>query len=301
MKPSHIVLGILVAAAWGFNFVVIRWGLNSFPPLFLASTRFAVAAVPAFFLARPKIKFGRFVAIGTTWFLGQFAFLFVGMSWGMPPGLASIVMQAQAFLTLLFAAVFLGEAVRVRQAVSMVIAAVGLAIIGGTVETGAGISFIGFSLVLAASLSWAIGNVLVKQIGATDMLATVCWLSFIPPLPLLALSIVFEGAPAISKSVEGMTLSGFGVVIYLGLISTIFAYGLFGYLIRRYSAGGVAPFAFLVPVFGTVFAWAIFGETFPFWRAVGICLVLVALGILLLPSIALGVGKFKGWTISQRL
>jgi O-acetylserine/cysteine efflux transporter len=299
VKASHVVLGILVAAAWGFNFVIIRWGLNSFPPLFLASTRFAIAALPALFLPRPRISLIWFVAIGATWFLGQFAFLFVGMSVGMPPGLASILMQTQAFLTVLFAAIILREPIRYRQTISMLLAAAGLLIIGTTVGAGAGgVTPTGFLLVLAASLSWAIGNVLVKQVGAADMLALVCWLCLVPPLPLLALSLFFEGWPAIAKSLDELSPSGIGVVIYLGLVSTIFAYGLFGYLIRLYSASGVAPFAFLVPVFGTLFAWVIFGETFSITRIIGIVLVLLALGILLLPQadVRLGIRSVKNET-----
>lgn len=34
MKASHIFLGVLVALIWGFNFVVVEIGLDSFPPLF---------------------------------------------------------------------------------------------------------------------------------------------------------------------------------------------------------------------------------------------------------------------------
>jgi len=77
----------------------------------------------------------------------------------------------------------------------------------------------------------------------------------------------------------------------LGFISTIFAYGLFGHLIKNYSAGAVAPFAFLVPVSGTFFAWTIFGETFSSWRLAGMCLVLLALAILLLPKVDFAFGE----------
>ena len=44
------------------------------------------------------------VAIGSTLFVGQYALLFTGMANGMPPGLASIILQIQVFLTILIAA-----------------------------------------------------------------------------------------------------------------------------------------------------------------------------------------------------
>ena len=285
MRASHIALGIIVAAVWGFNFIVIHWGLGSIPPLFLASIRFAVAALPAIFLPRPSISWGSFLAIGSTWFLGQFAFLFIGMSVGMPPGLASILMQTQAFLTVLLAALVLGEKIAARRYLSMTIAAVGLVTIGATIGGWAGdVTPLGFALTIAASTSWAVGNVLVRRQGASDMLSLVCWLCIVPPLPLFAASLVFEGWPAIERTVHEFSLGDAGVVLYLGLGSTIFAYGVFGHLMKVYSASAMAPFAFLVPCFGTLFAWTILGETFSLGRMIGVLLVLSALAVLLLPA-----------------
>ncbi len=56
MKHFHLLLAVLVTAVWGFNFVVIKIGLGSIPPLFFSALRFLFAAVPlAFFLPRPKV------------------------------------------------------------------------------------------------------------------------------------------------------------------------------------------------------------------------------------------------------
>ena len=57
MKPRHIALAVLVAVIWGFNFVVIRVGLDAMSPLLFCAVRFLVAAVPAvFFVGRPTVK-----------------------------------------------------------------------------------------------------------------------------------------------------------------------------------------------------------------------------------------------------
>src|SRR3712207_9486540 len=45
--------------------------------------------------------------------------IFLGMHLGMPPGLASVLMQAQAFFTIIFAAVALGERPSSRQIVGL--------------------------------------------------------------------------------------------------------------------------------------------------------------------------------------
>ena len=89
-------LAALVAALWGFNFVVIDWGMGTVPPLLFAAIRFTVVAVPACFLVpRPPVPFRTVAAVGAFMSLGQFGFLYLSMHLGMPPGLAALVLQAQ--------------------------------------------------------------------------------------------------------------------------------------------------------------------------------------------------------------
>ena len=56
MNRRDTALAALVAALWGFNFVVIDWGMGTVPPLLFAAIRFTVVAVPACFLVpRPPV------------------------------------------------------------------------------------------------------------------------------------------------------------------------------------------------------------------------------------------------------
>ena len=38
LQPSHVAAALLMVAIWGFNFVVIRWGLENAPPLLLVAS-----------------------------------------------------------------------------------------------------------------------------------------------------------------------------------------------------------------------------------------------------------------------
>ena len=104
------LLAVLVASLWGFNFVVIDWGMGSVPPLLFAAIRFTVVAVPAcFFVPRPPVPFRTVAAVGAFMSLGQFGLLYLSMHLGMPPGLAALVLQAQVVFTIVIAAVVLRE------------------------------------------------------------------------------------------------------------------------------------------------------------------------------------------------
>ena len=58
-----------------------------------------------------------------------FLLLFLAFTYGMPPGLASVSQQIQAFFTVLLSAVFLRDMPDARQLIGMVIAFAGLALI----------------------------------------------------------------------------------------------------------------------------------------------------------------------------
>ncbi len=281
MPVRHIALAVLVMAIWGFNFVVIRLGLGSVPPLLLAALRFVVAALPVFFLARPNVPPVRMIAVGMTLFVGQFAFLFPAMKLGMPPGLASVTLQSQAFLTILFAALALGERPRPRQLAGAGVAALGLLTIATTV--GGDFTVVGLGLTLASAASWALGNILMRGTGKVDMLPMMVWLSLVPPIPLFALSLAIEGWPAIVSGITGMGLLGAGSVLYLALLATLVGFGLWGFLLKNHPASTVAPFSLLVPLFGTLSSWLVLGETFSPLRVAGMGLILLGLATIALP------------------
>jgi O-acetylserine/cysteine efflux transporter len=282
MRFRHILLALLVAAIWGFNFVVIRAGLGSMPPLLLAALRFVVAAAPVALLARPAVPWPRMVAIALTLFVGQFALLFSGMAVGMPPGLASVALQAQAFCTVLIAAVALRERPRPRQVAGTLIAFAGLAAIASTVGSG-GVSLAGLLLTLGAAVSWGAGNVLLRGVGKVDMLAMMVWLSLIPPLPLLGLAWAIDGRTALLAAVANTGWLGAGAVLYIGVLSTLVGFGIWGSLLKRYPASTVAPFALLVPIFGAGSAALVYGESFGPGRLAGMALILLGLAVVALP------------------
>ena len=282
MKFRDILIALLVAAIWGFNFVVIRAGLASMPPLLLVALRFLVAALPAALLPRPAVPWPRLLAVALTLFIGQFALLFTAMAVGMPPGLASVALQSQAFCTVLIAALVLRERPTPRQILGTLVAFAGLLAIGSTVGSG-GVTAAGLLLTLGAALCWGAGNVLLRGVGKVDMLGLMVWLSLIPPVPVFALSWAMEGRAAVVGALVNMTWLGAGAVLYIAMISTLVGFGLWGALLKRYPASTVAPFSMLVPLFGAASAALVYGERFGPGRLVGMALILVGLAVVALP------------------
>ncbi|QVM98660.1 EamA family transporter [Pseudomonas sp. B21-032] len=249
MPLKDLLLALVVIVAWGVNFVVIKVGLDGLPPMLLGALRFALVAFPAVLLVkRPQLPWRWLIAYGATISLGQFAFLFEAMGNGMPPGLASLVLQSQAFFTLFFAAIFLGERLRAASVLGLLVAAGGLALIGS--ENGASVPFFALLLTLCAAAMWAMGNIITRRFGNIDLVALVIWGGLVPPLPFLALSWWLEGPERIESSLRGIGWSSVLALAYLAFIATMLGYSLWSHLLSRYPAGKVAPFSLLVPVVG---------------------------------------------------
>ncbi|CAN7179325.1 EamA family transporter [Pararhizobium sp. LjRoot238] len=269
---------ILVAFVWGFNFVVIAVGLNSFPPLLFSALRFLVCALPAVFLVpRPAVRLRDLVGLGVVLGILLFAFLFVGIHAGMPAGLASLVMQSQVFFTVVLGVALLGERPRPLNWFAIVIGFFGIALIAS--ERGSFDKVSALMFILAGALSWGVANLMMKKMPKTNMMHLMVWISLIPPVPLILLSLALDGWPAIKISLVDMSWRGIGAILYTGLLSTIFAYGVWGNMLQRYQTVAVAPFALLIPLFGLVSASVFLGEQHGVVDVVASFLVVTALAI----------------------
>ncbi|MFE7861186.1 EamA family transporter [Streptomyces sp. NPDC057403] len=259
MRPAHLALAVLVAAVWGVNFTVIEIGLAHFPPLLFSALRFFAAALPAvFFVGRPKVAFRWVLAVGLVLGVAKFGLLFVGMDAGMPAGLSSLVLQIQAVFTAAVAFVALGERPSRLGVVGMAVALAGIGV--AAVDEGASGPLGAFALVIGAAACWGVSNVLTRRAAPPDALNFMVWVSTVPVLPLLALSLLLEGPGRDYDALRALDRQGAGTVVYVAWVTTVFGFGAWGWLLRRHPASTVAPFSLLVPVFGMSSAALFLGE-----------------------------------------
>lgn len=274
MHPRDLALALLVVVVWGVNFAVIKTGVAEVPPLLLG-------ACPAVFLLRaPKLPLRLYLAYGLSISVGQFAFLFTAIHLGMPSGLASLVLQSQAFFTMLFAALWLKESWRRSQLAGLILAAGGLALIGWS--HGASMPLAGFLFTLAAASMWAAGNIVTRAVarhGPINQFAFVVWASLVPPLPFFALSLSIEGPAVIVEALARFSLQSFAAVAYLAWGATLLGCGLWTRLLSRYPANQVAPFSLLIPLVGLSTGWLVFDEALQPLHYAGAALLMLGLAV----------------------
>lgn len=259
MTPRHGALATLVAVIWGFNFVVIEWGMHGVPPLLFVAMRFTAVLVPAiFFVPRPDAPLRTVVMVGTFMSLGQFGLLYSSMHAGMPPGLAALVLQAQVLFTVLIAAGWLGERPTSRQVFGIMTGTAGLVVVG--VGRGGHIGLGALLLCVGGALSWGIGNVVSRRASIASGLSLAVWSSLVVPVPLLALSLVLDGPSTVSHAITHLGWPALASTLYTAGLASLVGYSIFNGLLARYPASSVVPFVLIAPPVAMVSAWALLDQ-----------------------------------------
>ena len=283
MPTRSTALLVLVAFVWGVNFVAIHVGLDHFPPLLFSALRFTLVALPAvFFIRRPPVALKYVVAVGFMLGVVKFGLVFISMDIGLPAGLASLAIQVQVLFTIFIAAIVLKERPRRDQLIGAGIAFAGLAAIG--VDRAASAPILPFVLIVAAALAWGVSNILTRLAQAPDGLALLVWASLVPPLPLLALSLLFEGPHEVGAALSGIDPAGLGALLFVVGPSTLFGFAVWMTMLKRHSAASVTPFALLVPIFGMASAALALGERPSLVELVGGAVVLAGVAVTMRPA-----------------
>ncbi len=259
MSPRHTLLALLVVIIWGANFVVIDAGLDGVPPFVFLALRFVVVAIPAvFFIKPPGIGWRSVLLIGTFLSLAQFVLMYLALALGMPPGLASLLLQVQVIFSLVISAVFLRERPTRRQVIGVSIGMLGLAIV--VAGHSAVAPWLPLVIVMGSALSWAIGNVLARRAKATSGLSLVVWSGLVVPLPSLALAMVVDSPAIVWESLTHLPLVAILSTVYTAVAASLIGYAIWNTLLAKYPTSAVVPFTLLVPVVGILAAWAVQGE-----------------------------------------
>lgn len=279
----------LTALFWGANFVLAGPVLNDLPPLWAAAVRFLLAAGLMLAIAgiRREDLFGLLRRHAATYLMlgvvGITAFnvLFFYALQSTSANNGALIMAINPLLTVVLAAVFLGERVGVRHMVALPVALAGVAVVisGGELARLEALHFShGDLLMLAATLSWAMYNVLTRRfMPQGSPLAHTTWIVAAGALALLAFALG-SGSPVHTletRAVAAMTLMVVG--------GTVLAYLFWGMGIARLGAGRTAIFINLVPVFAML-TGAFLGKLPSGAQLAGGLLVLGGVVISMLPS-----------------
>ena len=161
-------------------------------------------------------------------------------------------------LAAVLAVAFLGERPSRVQLCGAVLAFAGLASIAAgraqSVPLGA------ILLVVGAAACWGVSNVCTRVAKPSDGYAFLIWASLVGPIPLTGLSFAFEGSSSMAHAFGSLGWPALLSLLYVVVVSTLFGFGAWTWLLARHSASAVAPVSLLAPVAALVSTWLVRGE-----------------------------------------
>ena len=290
-RAGVFVLATLCCLLWGSAYPAIK---NGYALLDIASAdiagqmlfagwRFvlagAVLLVVAAAMRKPILglarrQFGQVALLGLAQTAIQYVFFYIGLAHAT--GVKSSIMNSTGvfFSVLLAHVIYADDRLNGRKALGCLIGFFGVVVVnvGGGGELGFDFSLLGEGFVVIAAFVLAAASIYGKRLSRDiDPVVMTGWQLFVGGLILVGVGLVGGGRLAAFSPQAGALL------IYLALLSSI-AFAVWSFLLKHNPVGLIAPFNFLVPVFGVVLSAMFLGESMLRWSNLS-ALILVCLGI----------------------
>jgi drug/metabolite transporter (DMT)-like permease len=288
--PTHIplrswLLIFAIPALWSVNYLVARSAPGLIAPHALALCRWSLAACLLGAFAWPELKAkrqliwqerGHCLALGALgmWVCG--AWLYVGARSASTNNIALIYALSPVFIVLA-AAFFLGESMRRRQWLGVLLALIGLihVVIQGRWHQIAQTRFVaGDWWTLACALAWALYSVYLKKWpSAFSPLARLVLIALSGSLLMLPLAII-ENLSGWSMGHTSWGWQTLALIAASALFPGAGAYWAYGALQKQIGAARTALVLYLGPIYAAALAWGVLGEPLHGYHAVGALIIL---------------------------
>ena len=275
--PQTRALFLMLVTFWGFNYIFVNVGLQSASPAWLAALRALtgmLASVPIVFafrawgsLDRRDIRDAVLLGIPTT---GVFFGLWFWAQRDVLPGVAAVVIYTFPLWVAIFSLPLLGHRLSLRHWGSVALGFAGVALISQVLVGGSnGVYLPAIAALLGAALSWGVATVLFqRRFRASQMIAANFYQLLGGSSALLAWTVVIAPVPG-PKLDLGLAVT----LLWMGVLGTAVAYGIWAMLLGRTRAATVSAYLFLVPVITLAASAVIFGERLTYFQLAGVALV----------------------------
>ncbi len=250
LSRRDLALLIVVSAVWGFNLIAAKVGVTELPPILFTALRFGLLSLVT--LPFLKVFPGQMrTLLLAAVFSGalQFSLLFAGLAMAHDVSTVAIAAQLGVPITTLLSVWLLGETIRWRRILGIVLAFGGIVVI--VFDPGVLAYWQGVGLIVVSCVAGSLGLVYIKRLQGVGPLQLQAWLSLTAWPLLLLLSGVFEQGQL--AAVGSASIRGWGAVLFTSLINSLLAHSAMFYLIQRYPVTSVAPLTLLSPIFSIAF------------------------------------------------
>ena len=290
MSNSNLVRLLLLSLIWGTSFMLMRIAAPVFGPMLTTFGRAGLGALALYLFARYR-------GVDMAWRRNAKFYLVVGLAntaipfslfaWSalhIPSAYMATMNSLAPIFTAVFGFLMLGERLTTLRIAAFLLGLFGVAVLVGLGPTTVTPLLIAGVLAgMGAAINYGFAATYTRMhAGSIPSLATAAGSQCAAALALLPFAL-----PGIPHALEFGTVHASLAVLFLGLICTGVAYGLFFHLVSSEGASKAITVTFLVPATASVWAWLLLNEAITLGSVIGISIVLLAtsmaLGILKLP------------------
>ncbi len=257
MKPLDLFLVLVANAAWAFNFIAGKAGVEHFSPLLFTALRFGLLVVLLLPFLRPVAgQMRAILAIAVVLGVGHFSLMFAGLAAGGDVSSIAILTQLYVPFSALMAVVFLGETMGWRRITGVAVAFGGVLVIGFDPIVFEHLDAL--VLITGAALALATGTILMRRIRGVGVFALQAWIAAVAAPSLLTLSLLLESGHW--ESLRTATWMDWGAPAYSAIGASLVGHGIVYHLLRTYPVNLTAPLMLLTPVLAVVFGVTLWGD-----------------------------------------
>jgi drug/metabolite transporter (DMT)-like permease len=268
---------------WGSTYLVIRIGVEYWPPLLLAGIRFVIAGTLMYAFLRwrgsPAPTWAQWKAAGIIGILllacGNGG-VSVAEHMGVASGVAALAVATVPLFTLLCGYFWGARNTRLEWA-GIVLGLIGIAMLnlGSNLQS----SPLGAALLIFAAASWAFGSVWSKHL----------------PLPQGAMASAVEmlvggvalliGSALSGEHLEAMPpIEGWAALAYLTFFGSIIAFNAYMYLLKNVRPAAATSYAYVNPAVAVLLGIVFVGETIGIEEAMAMLVIISAVVLIGLPQ-----------------
>ena len=250
LAGRDLALLVFMNFIWGLNLIASKIGVGEFPPIFFTALRFG--SLGLFLVPMLRIHRGQMTNLFAAVMLtgpAAFALLFAGIFLTEDAATVAVASQMGVPFSTLMSIWFLGETIRWRRTLGIVLAFGGIVIISFDPRVLA--YWEGLALVVASSFVSALGLIFLKRLKGIRPLELQAWVALVGGSILMLLSLILEGGQM--SAVRSATWEGWAALFFTTVMSSLIAHTAWYYLVGRYPVTSLSPITLLSPLFGIFF------------------------------------------------
>ncbi|MEZ5709641.1 MAG: EamA family transporter [Blastomonas sp.] len=269
-------MAFVMILLWGFNIIAMKMAVEGAGALSGAFLRQAMVALVC--LPFMRIVPGRMTALlGLGVLSGGLFYAAIGLSLQVATNVSALAIAGQLGVpfSLILAVIFLKERIGMARLGGVILALSGVVLL--VFDPEAGKELPGLAISAIASLCWATGTLIQRQLGGLNVLNIAGWLGLVGALTLLPIAMIFE--PQQLSSIPQLDRDTLMWTGYAAIGSSIGGHGAMTWLLQRHDVAVVSPLTIPTPVVSVAFA--------TWWFATPLTPLMITGGLIALAGVAI--------------